>query len=253
MTEWMGGEGFIWAWMGLALLSAISLVFIDAPYGRHVRAGWGPSIPSRLGWVVMETPSLLIMGSLFVSGGRFDDVALWTFAGMWCAHYVHRSWIYPFRARITGKTMPLSIAAMAVLFNGVNATLNGDHLFHLAAVPGPEWLLDPRFGLGVAVFVLGMIINIHSDNLLLGLRKGTDGGYVIPRGGLFRWVSSPNYLGEMLEWIGFALATWSLAGLAFAVWTIANLLPRAISNHRWYRTQFPDYPPERRRLIPGIF
>jgi protein-S-isoprenylcysteine O-methyltransferase Ste14 len=76
---------------------------------------------------------------------------------------------------------------------------------------------------------------------------------VIPRGGLFRWVSAPNYLGEMMEWVGFAIATWSLAGAAFAVWTIANLLPRAVSNHRWYRSKFADYPPERRALIPWIF
>jgi len=253
MTELVGGEAFIWGWMGLAVISAVSLMFIDAPYGRHGREGWGPTVSARAAWVAMETPSLLIMGGLFLAGGRFDDVALWVFAGMWCIHYVHRSWIYPFRARITGKTMPVAIAGMAVLFNGVNATLNGEHLFFLASPPGADWLADPRFVFGVALFVAGMVVNIHSDNLLLGLRRGEDGGYVIPRGGLFRWVSAPNYLGEMMEWVGFAIATWSLAGAAFAVWTIANLLPRAVSNHRWYRSKFADYPPERRALIPWIF
>ena len=47
--------------------------------------------------------------------------------------------------------------------------------------------------------------------------------------------------------------TWSLAGLAFALFTACNLAPRAIANHRWYRQQFPDYPPRRRILVPGIF
>lgn len=56
----------------------------------------------------------------------------------------------------------------------------------------------------------------------------------------------------MIEWLGWALAMWSLAGLAFAVWTIANLAPRARANHRWYRAHFAAYPAERRALVPGV-
>jgi steroid 5-alpha-reductase/3-oxo-5-alpha-steroid 4-dehydrogenase 1 len=56
----------------------------------------------------------------------------------------------------------------------------------------------------------------------------------------------------MLEWIGFALMTWCLPGLAFSVWTIANLAPRAWAHHRWYQDAFPDYPKERKALIPYI-
>lgn len=65
-------------------------------------------------------------------------------------------------------------------------------------------------------------------------------------------MSSPNYLGEIIEWTGFALATWSLPGLAFALWTVANLVPRAVAHHRWYRGKFPGYPVERRALIPYL-
>ena len=65
-------------------------------------------------------------------------------------------------------------------------------------------------------------------------------------------MSCPNYLGEIVEWIGWAILTWSLAGASFAVWTAANLAPRALSNHRWYREQFTDYPPARRALIPFV-
>jgi protein-S-isoprenylcysteine O-methyltransferase Ste14 len=66
-------------------------------------------------------------------------------------------------------------------------------------------------------------------------------------------VSSPNYLGEITIWLGWALATWSLPGLAFAFWTVANLLPRARANHTWYRQTFPDYPAERKALIPKVW
>jgi protein-S-isoprenylcysteine O-methyltransferase Ste14 len=65
-------------------------------------------------------------------------------------------------------------------------------------------------------------------------------------------VSCPNYLGEMLEWFGWALATWSIAGLAFALYTVANLLPRALQHHRWYRAKFADYPADRKALVPYV-
>ena len=68
----------------------------------------------------------------------------------------------------------------------------------------------------------------------------------------FRYLSCPNCLGEMLEWCGWALATWSPAGLAFFLYAVANLAPRALANHRWYRRRFDDYPNRRKALIPGV-
>ncbi|HSA16026.1 MAG TPA: hypothetical protein P5346_14880 [Spirochaetota bacterium] len=39
----------------------------------------------------------------------------------------------------------------------------------------------------------------------------------------------------------------------FVLWTIFNLAPRARSNHKWYRDNFPDYPKERKALVPFIY
>jgi protein-S-isoprenylcysteine O-methyltransferase Ste14 len=91
-----------------------------------------------------------------------------------------------------------------------------------------------------------------SDRALRALRAPGESGYAIPRGGAFEWVSCPNYLGELLEWFGWAIATWSIAGLAFALYTAANLGPRALAHHAWYRERFPGYPPRRRALIPFV-
>jgi steroid 5-alpha reductase family enzyme len=106
--------------------------------------------------------------------------------------------------------------------------------------------------IGVFLFALGFAVNHHSDRLLRNLRKPGESGYSIPRGGLFPWVSCPNYLGEIIEWTGWAVATWSPAGLSFAVWTAANLIPRAFRHHRWYRTEFSDYPEKRKAVIPFL-
>jgi protein-S-isoprenylcysteine O-methyltransferase Ste14 len=75
---------------------------------------------------------------------------------------------------------------------------------------------------------------------------------VIPQGWLFHFISSPHYFGEIVEWGGWALATWSLPGLAFFVFTFANLFPRAIASHKWYRLYFPDYPEKRKGIIPFV-
>jgi 3-oxo-5-alpha-steroid 4-dehydrogenase 1 len=147
--------------------------------------------------------------------------------------------------------MPVLIVLWAVIFNVMNAGLNGYTLGTLLPYPA-SWLTDPRFLVGFAIFLTGAAINLLSDNRLIALRSGKDTGYTIPRGGLFEAVSAPNLFGEIVQWSGFALMTWNLAGLSFAVWTASNLIPRAISHHKWYRAHFADYPQGRKAVIPFV-
>jgi steroid 5-alpha reductase family enzyme len=142
---------------------------------------------------------------------------------------------------------------MGMGFNVGNAFINGWYLFYLSGGYELDWLKDPRFILGIGIFVSGYAINRWADHQLRNLRKKGETGYRIPYGGLFRWISCPNYFGEIIEWAGWAIATWSLPGLAFAVWTFANLVPRARSHHAWYQKQFPTYPKERKALLPGLW
>ena len=48
---------------------------------------------------------------------------------------------------------------------------------------------------------------------------------------MFEYVSAANYFGECLEWLGFAIASWSLPALAFSLFTFANIGPRAYHHH----------------------
>lgn len=243
-------------WAGLAVLTIPLLRIVTAPYGRHVREGWGPTLPGTVGWVLMELPALAVVVVLILVGPHGAGSVPRVFLAMWCLHYVNRTLVFPFRrrgGRGGGKPMPLSIAGSAFFFNLVNAYLQGRWLGTLSPPYAPDWLLDPRFLLGAALFLAGFAANVHADETLRRLRRPGETGYRIPRGGLYRWVSCPNYLGEILEWCGWALATWSLSGLVFALWTVANLAPRALANHRWYHENFPgDYPPERRALVPFL-
>lgn len=240
----------------LALLVVAAPTFIylmvkTAPYGRHDRAGWGPTVRSRVGWIVMEHPSVLLFVAVFALGEYRGDLVPLVMLALWQIHYVHRTLIFPFRLRAAGKRMPLVLACTGALFNAANSYVNARWISELGHYP-TAWLGDARFVAGAAVFASGLVMNLHADTVLLRLRAPGETGYKIPHGGLYRWITSPNYLGEILEWCGWALMTWSLAGVAFAVYTAANLVPRALSNHAWYRERFADYPAERRAIVPLV-
>jgi len=241
------------AWTVLAIVIFPTQFLVTAPYGRHARTDWGPSVPNRLGWFIMELVSLVVFVGLFLLGPTAKTAPMWVFFALWAAHYVNRSLIFPWRTRTRGKSMPVMIMVSAIVFNVVNAGLNGTYLGWSGAVYPVEWLSDPRFIAGLVVFAAGAAINIWSDNRLIGLRADGSQGYTIPRGGLFEWVSCPNHMGEIIQWSGFALMCWNWPALSFAVWTAANLIPRAVSHHKWYRKTFPDYPSGRRAVIPGVW
>lgn len=239
------------AWIALALVLFPIQLLVTAPYGRHIRSGWGPAIPNRLGWFAMEIVSLAVFVSLFLAGSTEKRLPAWILFTAWTLHYTNRSLIFPWRMKTRGKTIPLLIVLWAIVFNVVNAGLNGSALGTLYIYP-VAWLADPRFLVGLAIFIAGAAINIASDNSLIALRKGGVEGYAIPSGGMFEIVSCPNHFGEIVQWFGFALMCWNLAGLSFAVWTASNLIPRALSHHHWYRARFADYPVRRKAVIPFL-
>jgi len=253
MAEAQVYQWILWSWIGLAVCVFVALQWISAPYGRHQRDGWGPALGQRTAWILMETPTLITFLLCVWLGDRGGNGPALVFLLMWIAHYGYRSLIYPFRLRGSGKTMPITVVVMAAFFTAVNGYLNGRWLNTLGPELTTEWFTDARFLVGVTLFVVGLAINHHSDGVLRHLRKPGETGYKIPRSGLYKYVSSPNYFGEIIEWIGWAVATWSPAGLAFAVWTVANLAPRARSHHVWYQQSFEDYPPERKALIPFVW
>lgn len=243
---WAVGTEFV-----LAALTFATLLVVRAPYGRHVRPGWGPTMPARLGWVIMEFPAVALFAAIYFSGAhRFDAVPL-VLLSLWQLHYVNRTFVFPLRMRGTNRRMPVLIAVLAIGFNTLNAFVNAEWIGHLGSYP-VAWLTDPRFLVGGTLFLLGWFGNLRADATLRRLRAPGQSDYVIPQGGLFRWVSAPNYLCEIVEWFGWAIATWSWAGLAFAIYTTANLLPRALSHHAWYRERFADYPEDRKALIPLV-
>ncbi len=253
MSEQSIFNALIIGWFVLAWVVFIILFFITAPYGRHNRRGWGPSIGNRLGWIIMEAPAPLVFAAMFIIGDTDISVTAVVFLCLWLAHYIHRAFLYPFSLRNSENRMPLFIIASAIFFNAINGYLNGRYIFTFSGGYQNQWLADPRFIIGALLFIAGFVINRQADNSLRRLRLPDECDYRVSNEGLFRLVSCPNYFGEIMIWSGWALATWSLPGLAFAVWTAANLIPRARAHHNWYMQRFPDYPAERKALLPRLW
>ena len=237
----------IWASIGIG--SFVLLQFVTAPYGRHVKSGWGPQISNKLGWIFMEAPSFFIILYFYLNSDQSLFASILSL--LLIVHYFNRTFIYPFRIRTKGKKMPLLIVGSAIFFNCINAGLNGYFLANFENYSS-ESFYQMNFIIGILLFITGFIINQKSDHILYPFPKPGETGYKIPQGFLFNHLSCPNLFGELIQWTGFAIMAWNLPALTFLVWTFANLIPRALGHHEWYKKHFEDYPEKRKAVLPGI-
>ena len=240
----------------IAVVVFIALYFVTAGYGVFYNKKWGPAIPNKIGWILMESPVFIVMLILWFLSERNTNIVCLIFLILFEIHYFQRSFIFPFLIR--GKSvMPLSVIIMGVVFNVLNAIMQGGWIFYVA----PEnmydisWLTTPQFIVGTIIFFTGMIINIHSDYVIRHLRKPGDTRHYLPKKGMFKYVTSANYFGEFVEWCGFAILTWSLSGAIFALWTFANLAPRAAKIYDNYKKEFGNELDTKKvkRILPFIY
>lgn len=246
---------FLIAMASLAVVVFVALHFFEAGYGYLFDARYGRPIPNRIGWMVMEAPVFIIMTGLWIVSERTWQAGPLALFILFQCHYLQRAFIFPLLLRGNSK-MPLGIVLMGATFNLLNALMQGGWIFYIAPADYyADWFAQPYIYIGGALFAAGMASNIHADHIIRHLRRPGDTRHYIPHGGMFRYVSSANYFGELLEWMGFAIASWSWAGAVFALWTFANLAPRAASLYKRYTAEFGDEftALKRKRIIPFIY
>ena len=246
----------------MAVIVFVALFFFKAGYGYLSSSNWGPKINNKVAWILMEAPAFIFLlyytVSFSLSGIETGNskIVLYIMAGLFLLHYFQRSFIFPLLMR--GKsTMPIAVMLMGLVFKTLNAYMIGGWLYGAApsGMYTTAWLYSPKFIIGLVIFFLGMGINLHSDHVIRNLRKPGDTKHYIPYKGFYRYVTSANYFGELTEWIGFAILTWSPAGLLFAVWTFANLAPRAKSLTEKYVQEFGNEYTKlnKKHIIPFIW
>ena len=264
--HWYTGNPYYDAVLTAAFIfAAVVMVagcFTQSPYGRFSSTKRGLNLNPRFGWWLMEAPATVVFLVAYLTGpARFEPAPL-VLAGIWVLHYGNRGWFFPLAIRqAPGKqsTFSIAVVAMGMLVTSMHGYLNGALFSHdYLGRYGTGWLTDPRFLVGLVIYLAGFVLLVDSESIVRNLRdKKNPGGagvaqYRIPYGGGFRFVTSPAYLGELIAWSGFAVLTWALPGVAILLISAGNLIPRALDTHRWYRQKFADYPADRTALIPHL-
>lgn len=254
----MGADTYcmtMWAMAVIAVFVFITLYFVKAGYGIFRTKQWGISINNKAAWVMMEAPVFIVMLYMWASNGASTALPSFLAFLLFELHYFQRSFIFPMLMK--GKSrMPIAIMLMGITFNVINGLLIGTSLFVFPQSlfnEGIAYLAHPTAILGIAIFFVGMAINLHSDHVIRHLRQPGDTRHYLPQKGFYRYVTSANYFGELVEWTGFALLCSTPAAWLFVVWTAANLIPRAAAIHRHYREEFGEAVGTRKRVIPFVY
>lgn len=256
---------YLWVMIAIAVIVFIALYFVDAGYGMTISPKWGKAINNKIAWFLMEFPIFVTMFVLWLlSPHRMEAVSI-VFLLIFETHYLQRSLIFPWLMKGKKSKMSLGIMFMGIAFNLLNAMMQGYWLFYEAynvnpqaqfIQAGTDWFCSWQFIVGLGIFMIGFVMNLHSDYIIRHLRKDdNDTKHYLPKGGMFKYVTSANYLGELTEWLGFAILTWSLSGLVFFIWTFANLVPRANTIYKRYRKEFDEEMKNKslKRVIPFIY
>jgi 3-oxo-5-alpha-steroid 4-dehydrogenase 1 len=249
-------NGLIYTMIGLAIVVFISLYFVTAGYGQFRTKQWGWSINNKLAWVLMEAPAFLTMLVIWYTSGCPTAAPQIVLLGLFLLHYFQRSFIFPLLMSGHSK-MPVTIMLSGVTFNIINGIMQGGALFWFpreAYLEGWDYFTHDISIMGLVIFFIGMAINLHSDHVIRHLRQPGDTRHYLPQKGMYQYVTSANYFGEIVEWTGFAIVAGSLAAWVFVWWTAANLVPRAHAIYNRYKKEFgKEALAEKKRIIPFIY
>ena len=124
------------------------------------------------------------------------------------------------------------------------------------------------------VFLAAWYYELDAHKIFANLKIQNSKSHSIPSGSLFKYVSCPHYLCEVIIYtcfmfiLGLSHQTGVLGNkrkiskyfetnmiLIFTVWfwVLTNQMIAATMSHNWYRMKFKEYPAERKAIIPFIW
>eukprot|EP00658_Telonema_sp_P-2_P036313 TRINITY_DN26299_c0_g1_i1.p1 TRINITY_DN26299_c0_g1~~TRINITY_DN26299_c0_g1_i1.p1 ORF type:complete len:292 (-),score=52.87 TRINITY_DN26299_c0_g1_i1:127-1002(-) len=180
-SDEMRAHSSVALWLTLTLgVSGLILTRVPS-YGKLSDGGswdigwlYGPGIPTKMAWVIQETPAFAICGILFLEAIDELGLAQRVVCLMFLLHYFHRSFVYPLQIR-GGKPIPILLCICAIAFCSANGYIQGRAITQFTPhLQSASWAFDPRFILGSFVFLLGRNVNLHSDDVLRNLRSSSD-------------------------------------------------------------------------------
>jgi very-long-chain enoyl-CoA reductase len=155
-----------------------------------------------------------------------------------CFHYFKRIMETFFVHRFSHATSPVSNVFRNCAYYWTFGAYIAYYCNHPLYTPVSDLQMKIGFGIGIVC----QIANFYCHILLRNLRSPTgSGGYQIPRGFLFNIVTCANYTTEIYQWLGFNIATQTVAGYVFLAVAAAIMTNWALGKHSRLRKASVPY------------
>lgn len=239
----------------LSIIAAAFMSFKKIPYGKTYTRNssiFKFEVKDRLAVILINIPGPIIFAysQIFYPNGNILSIP----SILYIAHYIHRALIYPWFRKSFSKPWPLE----SVLYFFISNFLVALEISHTLIFGGKELNIYIQILVAFAFVAFAFAAAVH-DYYLCSLRTSGDLGYKVPQGLLFKWVSGPNYLFEILQWCCYLVFfPLGLPLFIIGIWLLSNLSGRAESNHEAYTSKkkiFPSgvkYPEDRAPYIPFV-
>ncbi|KAI0547374.1 3-oxo-5-alpha-steroid 4-dehydrogenase-domain-containing protein [Xylaria curta] len=189
------------------------------------------------------------------ASGELTSVQQAAFA-MIMAHFLKRELEVLFVHKFSANTMPAAFIVRNSFFYWVFAGLLGALEIYApfsASARAEPFLSSPSDVLGLALYVVGELCNANVHWYLSTLRKPGETARKIPTGLGFKLVTCPNYMFEIIAWVGVILVTRSPTLVVFITIGSYFMYIWALGKEKAYRKQFGDkYKKKRFVVLPYL-
>ncbi|KAK0635065.1 3-oxo-5-alpha-steroid 4-dehydrogenase-domain-containing protein [Bombardia bombarda] len=177
----------------------------------------------------------------------------WLLMGLFHLHFLKREWETLFVHKFSANTMPaVNIFRNSFFYWTFAGLLCALDIYAPGSMASRD-VLGPLDYLGLALFAVGESCNWIVHQHLASLRKpgGTERG--IPNCIGSNWVTSPNYMFEVLAWVGVILISRSFSVVFFICFGTVYMRDWSRGKEKALRKEFGDrYHKKRYTMLPGL-
>lgn len=241
---WTTGNIIFYSCLALLVILAGPLEYKGLALMSYSKFRPSQGIPTRLGMFIIYSTPLI---ALVVSALSYLLHPTLIQACVFGALFIHFSkrFLETQLLHIFSGPVGIFTVLVAASFYSLAAFMIG----YLNHQPLPA--LDNWFYLGLVLFPVGIVGNFVHHKILANLRRDKQ-DYFIPEGCLFRLMVCPHYLFEIITWLGIALMSRHLAAFLAVGFMLAYLSARSLRTLDWYREKFPNFPSDRKAILPFI-
>ncbi|KAF4984648.1 hypothetical protein FZEAL_224 [Fusarium zealandicum] len=206
-----------------------------------------------LGPILIHAAFVAARPYLYSNGDKDMSTAQWLSFGMIMLHFIKREYETLFVHKFSASTMPwTNIFKNSFFYWAFSGVVCAYFIYHPTSLAAQADIpiID---AIGAAIYLFGETGNALVHKYLASLRSTGGTERKIPTGYGFELVTCPNYMFEVLSWVGIIVASRSWTVALFISIGIAQMFPWGKGKERTYRKEFGDkYKKKRYVMLPGL-